>query len=51
MPALSGPGPLTLFGPTNAAFAAYLTANGLTAAELLADPGLKIVLQNHVVSG
>lgn len=39
----------TLFAPTNDAFAAYLSANNLTAAQLLASPDLKWILKNHFV--
>jgi len=50
--ALSGTGPLTVFAPTNAAFAALLTELGVTKAQLLADvPLLTKVLTYHVVSG
>ena len=49
---LSGTGPFTVFAPTNAAFAAALTALGLTKAQLLADvPRLTKILKYHVVSG
>jgi uncharacterized surface protein with fasciclin (FAS1) repeats len=49
---LSGPGPFTVFAPTNAAFAALLTELGVTKDELLADkPLLTAVLQYHVLSG
>jgi uncharacterized surface protein with fasciclin (FAS1) repeats len=47
--ALSGPGPLTVFAPTDAAFAAVPKA---TLAELAKNPAkLKAVLQYHVVKG
>jgi uncharacterized surface protein with fasciclin (FAS1) repeats len=50
--ALSGTGPLTVFAPTNAAFAALLTELGLTKAQLLANTALLTrVLTYHVVSG
>jgi len=49
---LSGPGPFTVFAPTNDAFAALLTELGLTKAQLLADkPLLTAVLKYHVLSG
>ena len=48
--ALSQPGPLTVFAPTNDAFAALLTELGVTKAQLLADkPLLTAVLQYHVL--
>jgi uncharacterized surface protein with fasciclin (FAS1) repeats len=50
--ALSAPGPLTVFAPTNDAFAALLTELGLTKEQLLADkPLLTAVLQYHVLAG
>ena len=50
--ALSGTGPLTVFAPTNDAFAALLTELGITKAALLADvPLLTKVLTYHVVNG
>jgi uncharacterized surface protein with fasciclin (FAS1) repeats len=48
--ALSQPGPLTVFAPTNEAFAALLTELGVSKAELLANkPLLTAVLQYHVL--
>lgn len=49
---LSGPGPFTVFAPTNTAFAALLAELGVTADELLADTELLTrVLTYHVVPG
>ncbi len=48
--ALSGTGPLTVFAPTNTAFAAALTELGLTKEQLLANkPLLTQVLTYHVL--
>ncbi|MFO7823371.1 MAG: fasciclin domain-containing protein [Cyclobacterium sp.] len=44
-------GPFTVFAPTNEAFEAYLTDNGLTAEDLLASPDLASILTYHVVDG
>lgn len=50
--ALSAPGPLTVFAPTNDAFVALLTELGVTKEALLADkPLLTAVLTYHVVAG
>jgi uncharacterized surface protein with fasciclin (FAS1) repeats len=47
---LSGPGPYTVFAPSDAAFAALLTELGITKAQLLADKALlTAVLTYHVV--
>ena len=47
---LSGPGPFTLFAPTNDAFAALLTELGITKAQLLGDKALLTsVLTYHVL--
>jgi len=48
---LSSPGPFTVFAPTNDAFEDFLTANGLTADQLLANPDLANILSYHVVNG
>lgn len=49
---LSGPGPYTVFAPTNAAFAALLAELGVTKDQLLANrPLLAAVLQYHVLPG
>jgi uncharacterized surface protein with fasciclin (FAS1) repeats len=49
---LTGPGPFTVFAPTNAAFAALLAELGVTAEQLLADTELlTAVLTYHVVPG
>ena len=49
---LSAAGPLTVFAPTNAAFAALLAELGLTKEQLLADTALlNRVLTYHVVNG
>jgi uncharacterized surface protein with fasciclin (FAS1) repeats len=49
---LSGPGPFTVFAPTDAAFSALLTDLGITKAQLLADKALLAkVLTYHVIPG
>jgi len=49
---LSGPGPYTVFAPTDAAFAGLLTELGVTKAQLLANTALLgKVLTYHVVPG
>lgn len=51
-PTLSGPGPLTVFAPTNDAFASLLQELGVTKDQLLANkPLLTTVLTYHVVPG
>jgi len=47
---LTGPGPFTVFAPTNAAFEAYLAKMAMTFDELQADKeGLAQLLKKHVV--
>ncbi len=48
---LSGPGPFTVFAPTDEAFAAAIVALGTTAEELLARDDLADILTYHVVAG
>jgi len=49
---LKGPGPYTVFAPTNTAFVSLLGELGVTKAQLLADkPLLTTVLTYHVLSG
>ena len=48
---LSGPGPFTIFAPTNDAFVAALAELNLSKNDLLASPDLASILSYHVVSG
>lgn len=48
---LQGDGPFTVFAPTDDAFDAYLTANSLTAQELLDSDALGDILTYHVLAG
>merc|ERR1712099_11147 len=49
--ALSGPGPFTVFAPTDDAFTALLEALNATKEELLARTDLATILQYHVING
>ncbi|MCH7397682.1 fasciclin domain-containing protein [Belliella sp. DSM 107340] len=51
VPTLSGDGPFTVFAPNDEAFGRFLSANGLSADELLANPELGDILTYHVISG
>lgn len=46
---LSGTGPFTVFAPTNDAFGRFLSANSLTASQLLASSNLGAILGYHVL--
>jgi len=48
---LSGPGPFTVFAPDNAAFTAFLSANGFADIDAVPTDVLSQILLNHVVSG
>ena len=48
---LDGTGPYTVFAPRNAAFTAFLNANGFANLEAVPVAALKEILLNHVVSG
>ncbi len=48
---VKGDGPFTVFAPTNAAFAAFLTENEFASLEDVPDDVLTQVLLNHVVAG
>ena len=48
---LDGPGPFTVFAPTNDAFSAFLTANGFAVLEDVPVDVLTQILLNHVISG
>ena len=48
---LDGSGPFTVFAPTNAAFATFLSANGFANLDAVPTAVLREVLLNHVVSG
>lgn len=49
--ALSGPGPFTVFAPTDSAFVAALGELNISKDELLGNPGLGAILTYHVVTG
>lgn len=44
-------GPFTVFAPTNAAFATFLSANGFANLDAVPTPVLREILLNHVVNG
>ncbi|MEE2789576.1 MAG: fasciclin domain-containing protein, partial [Myxococcota bacterium] len=48
---LQGPGPFTVFAPTDDAFGAYLEETGLTTEQLLDAENVGEILTYHVVSG
>jgi len=48
---LSGPGPFTLFAPTNAAFEVFFARRNVTGDELSMLPDLKDLLEYHLIMG
>ena len=48
---VSGPGPITVFAPTNAAFTAFLQTNGFANIDAVPVDALRNILLNHVVVG
>ncbi len=48
---LNGSGPFTVLAPTNAAFTAFLSANGFASLEDVPTNVLSQILLNHVISG
>ncbi len=48
---LQGSGPFTVFAPRNAAFTAFLSANGFANLDAVPVPVLREILLNHVISG
>ena len=48
---LEGPGPFTVFAPTNTAFAALLTDLGVSSLDALSKEALTPILLNHVIGG
>ncbi len=50
MDGLHGTGPFTVFAPTDEAFQTYLTASGMSQAEVFADPAtLQRLVEHHIV--
>lgn len=50
VPTFNGAGDFTVFAPTNAAFEAFLTANGFSSLDEVPVPLLTEVLKNHVLA-
>lgn len=48
---IAAEGPFTVFAPTDAAFTAFLAETGKTPEEVLADPNLRDIVANHVLTG